>query len=74
MRETKRVQKTPSADPLPPLPDNISIKDYIKDRYDGADDGDIFSKVEQFTLVERARELDLYPYFQPPANNDAPAA
>ena len=74
MRETKRVQKTPSADPLPPLPGDISIKEYIKDRYDGADDGDIFSKVQQFTLVDRARDLDLYPYFQPLDNNDGPVA
>ncbi|MCI0883783.1 MAG: pyridoxal phosphate-dependent aminotransferase family protein [Chloroflexi bacterium] len=74
MRETKRVQKTPSAGSLPPLPDDISIKEYVKERYDGADDGDIFSKVQEFTLVERARELDLYPYFQPLDNNDGPIA
>ncbi len=74
MREIKPVQETPSADPLPPRPDDISIQEYIKDRYDGADDGDVFSKVQQFTLVERARELDLYPYFQPLDNNDGPVA
>jgi 8-amino-7-oxononanoate synthase len=74
MREIKRVQETPSADPLPPPPDDISIGEMVKERYDGADDGDVFSKIQQFTLADRARDLDIYPFFQPLDNNDGPVA
>ncbi len=74
MRETKPVQETPSADPLPPPPDDISIDEMNKERYDGADDRDIFSKIQQFTLADRARDLDIYPFFQPLDNNDGPVA
>ncbi len=74
MRETKRVQETPSAPPLPPLPDDVSIDGMIKERYDGADDGDVFSKIQQFTLADRAQDLGLYPFFQPLDNNDGPVA
>ncbi len=74
MRETKRVEETPGADPLPPGPDDISIDEMNKERYDGADDRDIFSKVQQFTLADRARDLDIYPFFQPLDNNDGPVA
>ncbi|HEY5626200.1 MAG TPA: pyridoxal phosphate-dependent aminotransferase family protein [Dehalococcoidia bacterium] len=74
MRETKPAQETPSAAPLPPLPDDVSIDGMLKERYDGADDGDIFSKVQQFTLANRARDLGLYPFFQPLDNNDGPVA
>ncbi len=42
MRETKPVQVTPSADPMPPPPDDISIDEMNKERYDGGDDKDIF--------------------------------
>jgi 8-amino-7-oxononanoate synthase len=46
----------------------------LRERYDGPDERDIFSKVSQFTLVEEARALDIYPFFMPLDNNDGPVA
>jgi 8-amino-7-oxononanoate synthase len=75
MRETKPVPETPSADPLPERPADMDLEDLIRERYDGNDEGrDIFSKIEQFTIAERARDLNIYPFFQPLDNNDGPVA
>ncbi len=46
----------------------------IRDRYDGQEKRDIFSKTAEFTLVERARDLQIYPFFQALDNNDGPEA
>jgi 8-amino-7-oxononanoate synthase len=46
----------------------------IRERYDGADSGDVFSKVEDFSIVERARQMDIYPFFHALDNNDGPMA
>jgi 8-amino-7-oxononanoate synthase len=62
------------ASSFPPLPPDLTIERMLRDRYDGADGRDIFSKVEEFTVVDQARALDLYPFFQPLDNNDGPEA
>jgi len=74
MRETKPVQDTPGAGAMPPPPDDMSIDEMNKELYDGGDEKDIFSKTQQFTLADRARDLDIYPFFQPLDNNDGPVA
>ncbi|MDO8615451.1 MAG: pyridoxal phosphate-dependent aminotransferase family protein [Dehalococcoidia bacterium] len=59
--------------PLPPLPPDVSIE-RVRDRFDGQDSRDIFAKVVEFTLIERAQALGVYPFFQPLDNNDGPEA
>jgi len=74
MRErTQRRDRTPVVS-LPPLPPDVNIEAMLRERYDGADERDIFSKTEQFTLTERARDLGIYPFFQALDNNDGPQA
>lgn len=58
----------PSASP----PAGLTIQAMIRDRYDSKDERDIFAKAEEFTLVEQARQLGLYPFFQPLDSNDGP--
>lgn len=48
----------------------MTIERMIRDRYDGADDRDVFSKVDDFTIVEQARSMDIYPFFQALDSND----
>ena len=45
-----------------------------RERYDGLDKHDVFSKIDAFTVVERARDLQIYPFFQALDNNDGPIA
>lgn len=52
----------------------MTIERMIRDRYDGSDGQDIFSKVNRFTLVEQAREMNIYPFFQALDSNDGPEA
>ncbi|HUF54516.1 MAG TPA: pyridoxal phosphate-dependent aminotransferase family protein [Dehalococcoidia bacterium] len=73
MRETERAPDS-SATALPQLPEDMAIEGLLRERYDGDDSRDVFSKVYQFTMVERARGLDIYPFFQPLDNNDGPVA
>ena len=74
MRETERAPETTATASYPPLPPDISLEGLIRERYDGADERDIFSKVHQFTIVQRARDMQLYPFFQALDNNDGPEA
>ncbi|MEX0682289.1 MAG: pyridoxal phosphate-dependent aminotransferase family protein [Dehalococcoidia bacterium] len=75
MRETERVPETPAtAVPLPALPEDVTMDGLFLDRYDGGEGRDIFSKIQQFTLVDRARDLGLYTFFMPLDNNDGPVA
>ena len=53
-------------------PAGLTIQAMIRDRYDSKDERDIFAKAEEFTLVEQARQLGLYPFFQPLDSNDGP--
>jgi 8-amino-7-oxononanoate synthase len=46
----------------------------MREHYDGTDQRDIFSKLESFTLAERARELGIYPFYQALDNNDGAEA
>lgn len=59
---------------LPALPADVTIESMIRERYDGGDSGDIFSKIEGFTLAERTRELGIYPFFHALDSNDGPVA
>jgi len=55
-------------------PPGITIASMIRDHYDGREKRDIFSKTAEFTLVERARDLQIYPFFQALDNNDGSEA
>lgn len=72
MRETKPARNDTSD--LPPLPDDLAIENMVKERYAGADARDVFSKVHEFTAIDTAREIGVYPFFQPLDNNDGPEA
>ena len=73
MRETERAPDARAA-ALPSLPDDMSVDDLVKERYGAADSRDIFSKVHEFTIVTKARDMNIYPFFQPLDNNDGPVA
>jgi hypothetical protein len=51
----------------------MTVESLIRERYDGLDQRDVFSKAAEFTVVERARELGIYP-FQALDNNDGTVA
>jgi 8-amino-7-oxononanoate synthase len=72
MRETRPAEKAVTAAPLPPLPPDVAIEQ-LREEY-GADERDVFAKAAQFTLVQRARDLEIYPFFQALDNNDGPEA
>jgi len=73
MREIESVPETDSAH-LPPLPPEVSIEALVKERYEAPDSRDIFAKVQGLKLVDRARDLGIYPFFQALDNNDGPEA
>jgi 8-amino-7-oxononanoate synthase len=62
--------------PSPPAtaPPDITPASLNRQHYDGADQRDIFSKAAAFTLVQRAKDIGAYPFFQPLDNNDGPEA
>jgi 8-amino-7-oxononanoate synthase len=72
MRETKSAEDSSAA--LPPLPEGMSIESMNRERYGAAGSRDIFAKVHEFTVADQARDLNLYPFFQPLDNNDGPIA
>jgi 8-amino-7-oxononanoate synthase len=72
MRETERLPQTKRA--IPPMPADLNMDSLIRERYDGGDSRDVFAKVENFSIVERARQMDIYPFFQALDNNDGPEA
>ena len=70
-RPTRRPADAPTTLPVPP---GLTIDGMIQDRYGGGDARDIFAKAYEFTLVEQARAVHLYPFFQPLDSNDGPEA
>ena len=74
MTRAERQPDAPSFRPLPSLPPGVSTDSLIRERYDGSDQRDVFSKIEGFTLIDRARDLDIYPFFQALDNNDGTEA
>lgn len=68
---SKRIE--PQAE-LPSMPPDMTIEAMIRERYDGHDRLDVFSKASEFTLAEQARAIQLYPFFQPLDSNDGPEA
>lgn len=62
----------PADQPPAGPPPGMTIERMIRDRYDGKGERDIFAKAEEFTLVEQARQLGLYPFFQALDSNDGP--
>ena len=58
----------------PERPPDMTVESLIRERYDGLDQRDVFSKAAEFTVVERARELGIYPFFQALDNNDGTVA
>src|SRR3990172_7210834 len=60
--------------PLPELPPDVTIEGMLSERYAGQDERDIFAKTGRFKLIDQARELDIYPFFQALDNNDGPEA
>jgi 8-amino-7-oxononanoate synthase len=73
MRETERAPE-PEAIPFPPRPNDITVEGLMREHYEGINPRDIFSKLESFTLAERAREMGIYPFFQALDNNDGTVA
>jgi len=74
MDEQSRSE-APSVGPLTQEPpSDMTIEGMIRDRYDGSDERDVFSKVDDFTIVEEARSAQLYPFYQPLDTNDGPEA
>lgn len=75
MNEQSKQLESPAAAPLTQdRPPDMTIERMIRDRYDGSDDRDVFSKVDDFTIVEQARAMDIYPFFQALDSNDGPEA
>ncbi|MEO8457610.1 MAG: aminotransferase class I/II-fold pyridoxal phosphate-dependent enzyme, partial [Chloroflexota bacterium] len=72
MSKTERAPETHS--PLPGLPADMNLEGMMRENYAAADPRDIFSKLDDFTLVERAREIGIYPFFQALDNNDGTEA
>lgn len=66
--------QSPEATSTPALPADLSIERMIRSRYDVQDDRDIFAKVDRFTVVEQAKSLNMYPFFQPLDSNDGSEA
>ena len=52
----------------------MTLQGLMREHYDGRNQRDIFSKLESFTLAERAREIGIYPFFQALDNNDGTVA
>lgn len=74
MRDTKSAPDARPASALPEPPADLTIEGMIRDRYDGADDRDVFAKVQRFEIVQRARAMEIYPFFKALDNNDGPEA
>lgn len=73
MNEQSKQPESSAAAPLTQeRPPEMTIERMIRDRYDGADDRDVFSKADNFTLVDEARSMNIYPFFQALDSNDGP--
>ena len=73
MRETERAPDATKSPPATPPP-GMTIESLLEERAGTADDRDIFAKLDGFTLVQRARDIGLYPFFHALDNNDGPQA
>jgi 8-amino-7-oxononanoate synthase len=74
MRDIQSAQDARPTSAVPPPPPDLTIESLIRDRYDGGNERDIFAKIKQFELVQRARALEIYPFFKALDNNDGPEA
>ena len=74
MSKTERPPPKQATSPLPPLPADITTEGLKVESYAATDNRDVFSKLESFTLAQRAREIGLYPFFQALDNNDGSEA
>jgi 8-amino-7-oxononanoate synthase len=74
MSKTERAPEAQATSPLPPLPPDITTEGLKVESYAASDRRDVFSKIESFTLAARAREIGIYPFFQPLDNNDGTEA
>ncbi len=52
----------------------MTIEALVRAREEAVASRDIFAKVYGLTLVDRARDIGVYPFFQPLDNNDGPEA
>jgi 8-amino-7-oxononanoate synthase len=73
-QRTRRKRHDPPAAAFPALPPDVSIAAMLAHRYEGAGNRDIFTKANEFALADQARNLQIYPFFQPLDNNDGPEA
>lgn len=74
---TERAEKAPDASITEAdngRPADMTIEALLKDRYEGDNQRDIFAKVYEFTIVDQARQMGIYPFFQALDNNDGPEA
>jgi 8-amino-7-oxononanoate synthase len=55
-------------------PADMTVEALVRERYEGEAERDIFAKTNQFKIVDQARELRIYPFFQALDNNDGPEA
>lgn len=55
-------------------PPDMTVENLVRERYGALDQRDIFSKTVEFTLLDRARDLGIYPFFQALDNNDGTVA
>jgi len=55
-------------------PPDMTVENLVRERYGALDQRDIFSKTAEFTLLDRARDLGIYPFFQALDNNDGTEA
>jgi len=67
-----RPSGAPATEPLPALPADITIERVLHAHFNGQNERDIFSKAYAFTLIDQARDLDIYTFFQPLDSNDGP--
>ncbi len=73
-QRTRRQNDEPALVSLPELPPDMTIEAMLAHRYDDQAGRDIFSKADEFTIADQARDHGLYPFFQPLDNNDGPEA
>ena len=72
--ETHKKTAAAVAALLPELPPDVTIEGAVRERYDGENERDIFAKTGRFKLIDQARALDIYPFFQALDNNDGAEA
>ncbi len=73
MREIERAPKPTSAPPSTPPP-GMNIEAFVEERDGAVHSRDIFAKLNGLTLVKRAQDIGIYPFFHALDNNDGPEA